>query len=69
MSGQAFQLEQRLSWSGMQECFLRSSCPAAALAMRADLGHWAEALRLAPDLDPASVPSLTFRQAQVRSRA
>ena len=33
-----------------QECFLSSSCPAAALAMRVELGQWAEALRLAPDL-------------------
>ena len=48
-----------------QECFLSSSCPAAALAMRVELGQWAEALRLAPDLDPVKVPVITFHHAQV----
>ena len=48
-----------------QECFLKSTCPAAALTMRVDLGHWAAALRLAPALDPSLIPHLTSRHAQV----
>ncbi|KAG1674427.1 hypothetical protein FOA52_012954 [Chlamydomonas sp. UWO 241] len=39
-----------------QELFLRSSLPKAALEMRKDLKHWSEALKLAEQLDPESIP-------------
>jgi len=39
-----------------QELFLRSSLPRAALEMRKDLKHWSEALTLAEQLDPESIP-------------
>lgn len=39
-----------------QELFLRSSAPKAALEMRKDLKHWSEALKLAEQLDPESIP-------------
>mmetsp|Transcript_36982 Transcript_36982/g.82211 ORF Transcript_36982/g.82211 Transcript_36982/m.82211 type:complete len:1366 (+) Transcript_36982:300-4397(+) len=39
-----------------QELFLRSSNPKAALEMRKDLKHWSEALKLAEQLDPDSIP-------------
>lgn len=38
-----------------QELFLRSSMPKAALEMRKDLKHWAEALKLAEQLDPDNI--------------
>ena len=52
--------------AGLQELFLRSSCPAAALQMRKDLQQWAEALALAQQLDPAAAGPLARRYAQVR---
>lgn len=42
--------------SQAQELFLRSSLPKAALEMRTDLKHWSEALKLAEQLDPESIP-------------
>ena len=42
----------------LQELFLRSSLPKAALEMRKDLKHWSEALKLADQLDPESIPSI-----------
>ncbi|GAX77949.1 hypothetical protein CEUSTIGMA_g5391.t1 [Chlamydomonas eustigma] len=41
-----------------QELFLRSSIPKAALEMRKDLKHWNEALKLADQLDPESIPTI-----------
>ncbi len=52
--------------AGLQELFLRSSCPAAALQMRKDLQQWAEALALAQQLDPAASGPLARQYAQVR---
>jgi WD repeat-containing protein 19 len=42
----------------LQELFLRSSIPKAALEMRKDLKHWNEALKLADQLDPGSIPNI-----------
>ena len=52
--------------AGLQELFLRSSCPAAALQMRKDLQQWAEALALAQQLDPTAAGPLARQYAQVR---
>ncbi|KAF8062105.1 WDR19 [Scenedesmus sp. PABB004] len=41
-----------------QELLLRSSRPMAALEMRRDLKHWPQALALAQELAPSSVPEL-----------
>ncbi len=41
-----------------QELFLRSSVPRAALEMRMDLKHWAEALKLAEQLDPDAIATI-----------
>lgn len=43
----------------LQELFLRSSQPLAALHMRQDLKHWPQALALAHQLDPSLVPHLS----------
>ena len=51
--------------AGLQELFLRSSCPAAALQMRKDLQQWGEALALAQQLDPAAAGPLARQYAQV----
>ncbi|KAL3149725.1 hypothetical protein ABBQ38_013551 [Trebouxia sp. C0009 RCD-2024] len=48
----------------MQELFLRSPCPTAALQMRRDLQHWPQALSLAHQLDPTQVPTLACSYAQ-----
>jgi WD repeat-containing protein 19 len=47
----------------LQELFLRSSRPLAALEMRKDLKHWQEALSLAQQLAPDSVASLSKEHA------
>ena len=49
----------------VQELFLRSPCPTAALQMRKDLQHWPQALSLAHQLDPTQVPGLACSYAQV----
>lgn len=49
----------------VQELFLRSPCPTAALQMRKDLRHWPQALSLAHQLDPTQVPGLACSYAQV----
>ncbi|GLC35581.1 hypothetical protein PLESTB_000191100 [Pleodorina starrii] len=41
-----------------QELFQRSSVPRAALEMRMDLKHWAEALKLAETLDPDAIGTI-----------
>jgi WD repeat-containing protein 19 len=41
-----------------QDLFLRSSRPLAALEMRVDLKHWGQALALAQQLDPGSIPGI-----------
>lgn len=41
-----------------QELFLKSSRPLAALEMRKDLKHWPQALALAEQLDPGSIPAI-----------
>ena len=53
--------------SVLQELFLRSPCPTAALQMRKDLQHWPQALSLAHQLDPSQVPGLACSYAQVSS--
>ncbi|GMH41872.1 hypothetical protein BSKO_09782 [Bryopsis sp. KO-2023] len=47
-----------------QEELLKSSMPRAALEMRRDLKHWDQALELANQLDPASVPEICKEHAQ-----
>jgi hypothetical protein len=49
----------------LQELFLKSSAPRAALEMRVDLKHWQEALRLAQQMDPEAVPVICKEQAQM----
>ena len=49
----------------MQELFLRSPCPTAALQMRKDLQHWPQELSLAHQQDPTQVPGLACSYAQV----
>ncbi len=49
----------------MQELFLGSPCPTAALQMRKDLQHWPQALSLAQQLDPTPIPPLACNYAQV----
>jgi WD repeat-containing protein 19 len=49
----------------VQELFLKSSAPRAALEMRVDLKHWQEALRLAQQMDPEAVPVICKEQAQM----
>lgn len=46
-----------------QELFLRSSNPKAALEMRKDLKHWSEALKLAEQLDPDAIGSISKEHA------
>jgi hypothetical protein len=47
----------------MQELFLRSSRPLAALEMRQDLKHWPQALALAQQLAPDRLPQLNKEHA------
>lgn len=47
----------------LQELFLRSCRPMAALEMRKDLKHWQQALTLAEQLAPASVASISKEHA------
>lgn len=47
----------------MQEELLKSSMPDAALRMRQDLKHWNEALDLAEQIDPKSVPEICKQHA------
>lgn len=47
----------------MQEELLKSSMPCAALKMRQDLKHWNEALDLAEQIDPKSVPDICQQHA------
>lgn len=49
----------------MQDMFLRSPCPTAALQMRKDLQHWPQALALAQQLDPSQIAPLACSYAQV----
>lgn len=51
----------------LQELFLHSPCPTAALQMRKDLQHWPQALFLANQLDPTQIPPLACNYAQVSS--
>ncbi len=51
----------------LQELFLHSPCPTAALQMRKDLQHWPQALSLANQLDPTQIPPLACNYAQVSS--
>lgn len=51
----------------LQELFLRSPCPTAALQMRKDLQHWPQALSLANQLDPTQIAPLACNYAQVSS--
>ena len=50
---------------GLQENFLRSATPNAALDMRKRLKHWQAALDLAYALDPRQVVPLAIERAQV----
>ena len=43
---------------------LASSCPAAAIDLRKQLGHWERALELAEQLEPHAVGSLALLRAQ-----
>lgn len=43
----------------MQELFLKSSNPSAALDMRKDLKQWEEAITLARDIDTAQLPLIS----------
>lgn len=49
----------------LQELFLRSPCPTAALQMRKDLQQWPQALSLAHQLDPLQVAPIACKYAQV----
>jgi WD repeat-containing protein 19 len=49
--------------SHVQELFLRSSRPLAALEMRQDLKHWPQALALAQQLAPDRLPQLNKEHA------
>jgi WD repeat-containing protein 19 len=46
-----------------QQMFLRGNSPAAALQMRKDLKHWSAALRLAEEVEPASVADVMSQHA------
>ncbi len=48
----------------MQDLFLASSRPRAALRMQCDVMQWDQALRLAETLDPASIPSICLQYAE-----
>ena len=59
---------------GMKQClcarkelFLASSQPAAAVALRAGLGQWPQALALAQAHDSSALPSLLCQHGQVWS--
>lgn len=47
-----------------EELLLSSSCPAAAIDMRKQLGQWERALELAEQLEPLAVGSLALLRAQ-----
>lgn len=51
----------------LQEHFLRSGRPAAALEMRMRAQQWQAALDLAYALEPAEVPMLSHKRAKVRA--
>lgn len=46
-----------------QQLFLSSSHPRAALDMRMDLKHWAQALEVAQQLDPSAIPTISKQHA------
>lgn len=48
----------------IQEWYLKSSHPMAALEMQRDLLHWEEALQLASSLAPSQIPFLAREFAQ-----
>lgn len=50
-----------------KELLLASSQPAAAVALRAALAQWPQALALAETHDPAALPSLLCQHGQVWS--
>lgn len=53
------------AYGEVQELFLHSPCPTAALQMRKDLQHWPQALSLANQFDPSQTPLLACNYAQV----
>lgn len=46
-------------YDAAQDLFMRSSYPKAALEMRRDLKHWEEAMKLAEQMDPDSIGSIS----------
>lgn len=53
------------AWRARQALFLSSSQPSAAVALRAGLRHWPEALALAEHHDPGALASLCCHHGQV----
>ncbi|KAK9830069.1 hypothetical protein WJX72_009571 [[Myrmecia] bisecta] len=55
---------QGTDYDAAQDLFLASSVPVAALEMRRDLQQWAEALKLAQQLDPTQIGPIARQYAQ-----
>ena len=56
-------------WERAQALFLASSQPAAAVALRARLEQWPQALALAESHDPAALAPLCCRHGLARNRS